>query len=208
MMKLRYMVLVAVLTLAVSGVQCAGLLNGGFESPTLTQQQVQLIPGGGDLPGWDLWSGNVRLYRDGPGWTALEGSQSVLVLDGPSFEFEQVIPTSPGVQYELSFLLAAPFGIPYAVMNYELVGIDHIRTATVVTSARADAPTLFQASFTANSTLTSLLLFTVDEPDGRKQGMALLDGVSVTAATVPEPTLWPFASLLAVLGGMILLKRR
>lgn len=163
----------------------ASILNGGFEHPVLDVPSMDITPGSGLLTGWDLWSGNVSLYRNSATTPTLEGEQSLRILNGASLELEQVFPTSPGQAYELSYKLAGPPG-GYAVLNYEVTGFSSLAVVTTITDAQPPGSSLFTLAFTSDSTLTSLLLFTVGDPSRQGEEVAVLDSVTIREASVPE----------------------
>lgn len=162
------------------------LLNGGFEEPAVDPMQI-VTPAGPWIDGWDLWDGTVILYGSGFGTPTIAGDQSLMFVGHA--ELEQVFPTDPGVDYVLRFSLATGTCSP-ASLTYDVWGLDSLASGTATTSDTPDSPAMFTAAFTAQTSLTTLA-FTHD--GGCR---TILDSVSVSVVSTPEPEHTTLAALL------------
>lgn len=159
----------------------AQLLNGDFERPVVAPEAYLLIEeGSGDLTGWDLWTGAVLLFNSNlVGPSPLEGEQSVYIGSGLT-ELEQRFPTTPGVTYTFSMLLATADLLQPVTLDYDISGLGPISAGTFETDVGPDVGELFTVAFTAESTLSYLLLTTSYQVGTE----AIIDDVSIVP--VPE----------------------
>lgn len=204
--KLLAMALLAMLAWLMPA-SAAVVINGGFEQPILTQPFQKIDPGDGTLVGWDLWSGSVALYQDSAILPAMSGNQSLLIFGGDVLELEQVFPTSPGQSYTLSIGLSTAIPWQTAYINYELSGVGLIEIGQIVTNDGPDNYLVVERTFTAESTLTSLLFSTVADPSKCDLEIAILDDIHIRETPIPElPS--GFLAGLGLLGLIVYRSRR
>jgi hypothetical protein len=205
------------LSVGILGPAKAGLVvNGGFEAPIVSGTYYDLSDAGQSFLGWTVGQGRVAHGTDAndPAHSikAYEGHQWLQLagLGGTNGSIYQDLTTVPGTTYVLSF---AATGNPGAgqIMQME-VGWG----GSTISSLSFD-PTgftfanpgwkVFTFDVTANTATTHLEFTNVTS--GANAGGPVIDAVSVTAASVPEPSSLVMSSiLLALVGGTALLKRR
>lgn len=194
-------------TLAASGASANLLINGSFESPTISFPFYENYGptnlgnyGGTSFSGWTITVNNVDIVSQVGGWPAgaADGVQYLdLVGYGSTGGIAQSFATAIGQTYSLSFAYANnPGSTSSAAANVAVLGapgISSVFTHSISTTNNLGW-TIFSGWFIANST-TSVLDFS--NTVGRNNGGVLLDAVNVTA--VPEPATWGLM-LLGFLG--------
>ncbi|MGH7730728.1 MAG: choice-of-anchor C family protein [Candidatus Eiseniibacteriota bacterium] len=91
------------------------LANGGFESgPPIppSQATMSVAPGNAAITGWTVTGGAITIVTDGY-WQPQSGSRSVALSSSGPGSIQQVVVTSAGVPYRLTFWLSGePFTTP------------------------------------------------------------------------------------------------
>lgn len=202
--------------LAASGASANLLINGSFESPTISFPFYENYGptnlgnyGGTSFPGWTVTVNNVDIVSQVSGWPAgaADGVQYLdLVGYGSTGGIAQSFATAIGQTYNLSFEYANNPGASSAAALVAVLGAPGISSvfSHSISTTNDLGWTTFTGSFVANST-TSLLAFT-NTVGGGNAGV-LLDAVNVTAA-VPEPATWAMMILGFVGVGFVAYRRR
>jgi hypothetical protein len=182
----------------ISGARADIVLNGSFESPTIsfgfyenygTKTDPTNYGGSSFDSSWTITTNNVDIVTaNGTGWAApaFVGTQYLdLVGYGSTGGISQSLATKAGQTYELTFAFGNNPGSTNSASALVTVG-DLSQTVTHTTSTTNDINwTVFSGDFTASSSSTSLSFL---ETVGSNNGGVLLDGISVSA--VPEPSTW------------------
>ena len=174
--------------------------NGSFESTSFAGDAVA-VRSGETLGAWTVTSGTVDLI--GTMWTASSGRYSVDMAGISNGAISQIIGTTAGQTYDLSFDMASNPGGP-AIKTFRVdVGTDQATFQFDSTGHNESNMgwTTRSLSFVASGPTT--LTFTSQAADGF-HGIAL-DNVAVVAS-VPEPE--TYAMLLAGLGLIGFIARR
>lgn len=181
------------------------LVNGGFETgPVFSNQDLDILPGSSDIPGWTIIGGGVDLL--GSPWDVSEGVHAIDLDRRSPGGIEQTFGTAVGQTYLVSFDLSGNpgngqpgTGLPPIKQLRVSVGDvieDYAFDSTGLSiAALAWQPIVF--SFLA-SDVTATLSFVSLSPDGNAYG-ALIDNVSVTAVE-PTPVPEPSSLILVALG--------
>ena len=197
--KMTCLALAAAMLLATSAAHA--LTNGSFESPGTGCQGATT-----SLPGWTVSTGNIDIVNSA--CSAVAAADGTYYLDltgtvgsGPGGTITQSIATTAGTQYTLGFYFGGnpqwqtqpgnPFSSylndgPVKSMEVLVNGSQLGATYTIDTTGNLWTNagwTHESTTFTATSSSTSLAFESLDSGTYGP----LLDGVSVTAATVPEP---------------------
>jgi choice-of-anchor C domain-containing protein len=209
----RYLSAAAIVgaALAAPAAQAQNLvLNGSFELPSLGGSALASYgPGSTALTNWTI--GGNGIDHIGGLWAAQNGSQSLDMNAIDAGSISQIIATTPGQLYDISFFIAANTGGGPVTKNLRAdFGLDSFSTsfnsAGLSNTSMGWSVRSFTAVATSNFTTIS---FTSLNP-GSSAGAAL-DNVSVVARTVggaaPEPG--SLALLLPVMGAVgVVLRRR
>ncbi|MCC6831102.1 MAG: choice-of-anchor C family protein [Thermoleophilia bacterium] len=153
--------------------------NGGFETPAIGGAFVNQTSSFG---GWTLASGNVDLDR---AWNApASGSQSLDLNGTIPGSISQIVKTTPGATYRISFALAGNPGLPVvkeALVHWDGAPLRTVRFDTTGKSTSAPGWTTVTLEATATNP-TAVLRF-----EARSTGNVgvLLDDISVTEQTGP-----------------------
>lgn len=182
------------------------LTNGSFEDgPVIAELDgfVELPIGSTAITGWTVIEGEIDIVGT-TFWQHADGIRS-LDLDGTpgSGGVSQSVVTEIGVDYLVTFDLAASPGGTEPERNMRVAAADQSQDFLVDATGRTLSDMGWEMRswvFTANSTLTTLELFSLNPQDGFF-GPAL-DNVSVVV--VPEPV----SSALWSLVGMAILARK
>jgi choice-of-anchor C domain-containing protein len=184
------------------------VVNGGFESPVIAGELVEVPTG--VLDAWTVGGGGVD--HVGSLWQAADGSQSLDLNRNGAGSIYQDLPTLPGQAYEISFSLS---GNPLAVAAKRLVvrwgativGDFSFDSAGTSTSQMSWTPQVIPVLATAGTTRLTFLSLTGSMSGSLGTGGfygPALDRVAVVP--VPEPG---SALLLAVAcAGLLPLQRR
>ncbi len=160
--------------------------NGGFETGVHNALPVGYDVGDAHIPGWLEtgegvdWGYNVNI-AGAP--SAQEGTRFIDLVGGGAGKIEQVVPTTSGVQYTLSFFYAAhPCVGPgiataratagAASLEIQSPGSNVYKQATVAFTAASDSTTISFESLIGGSSC---------------RGGVLIDNVSVFDASSPPP---------------------
>ena len=175
--------------------------NGGFEIDPVTNSDgfTTFSSGAQGLTGWTIGLGSVDLV--GSYWSAASGNNSLDLNGNMRGGISQLLQTTTGQLYQLSFDMAGNFASGPAIKRMSVNVDGHIYSFdTTLTSAGSMGWTHYVSMFYATSD-SARLSFTslVDDAYG-----PALDNVSVIA--VPE--LQSYAMLLAGLGLMGTIVRR
>jgi choice-of-anchor C domain-containing protein len=206
-MKIRKTTLITFLILlgCIAGRASAqSLLNGSFEMGTdpntgAGQNIGMTAPDSTTIVGWTLSSGTIDYI--GSRWVAGEGVRSIdLSGTSPGSIFQTISGFTPGVDYELSFLMAAnpEGGEPTRSLQVDIGSASQVFSFTGSGTAADLGWEQRTLDFTA-ATPTLTLTFTSLENNAFG---AALDGVRITP--VPEPSSWT----LLVIGASALGYRR
>ncbi len=174
----------SILFLATSAANAGLITNGGFEA---------------GFSGWTVTGANVLGVDYGIANTGVEAGTSSAwfgAVTGMTF-ISQIIPTTPGQEYEGGFWAANHAGaqpLNHFVFSWDGTTLLH------VSDVGPQNWTVLQGAFTASTDLTELKFGFSNGP-----GWFLLDDVNITAV-VPEPGAMPLCG--AALGLLAFLQRR
>jgi choice-of-anchor C domain-containing protein len=194
---------------AASSVNAATIVNGGFESSTLTPaEQTQmanqgfatLAAGSTSLTGWSIGGGGIDYI--GSYWAPAGGTHSIDLNALTAGSIFQTISTVVGQAYEVSFDLAGnPDGAPVVKLAIAdatgLPGAAYLFDTTGKTKTNMGW-TQLTYDFTADSTSTTLTFSNSNQTGFKTPYGAALDNISISA--VPEPATW--AVMLIGFGGL------
>ena len=201
-MKKYLLVLFVFAAVSVNRTAANILVNGGFESPVLTNDQVMT-----SIPGWVIATGNIDLVH-GQGWVSSEGSQSIDLEGSTIGSIYQIFTTAVGQEYSFSFNYSDN---PYVGDDSARVRIIDGNTEANLVDFTVYGPTgnsptamMWQSTngtFIATSTST-LIRFDSWNVNNYSSAGTALDNVQVDA--IPEP-----ASMMLVLSvlGLLSIKR-
>jgi choice-of-anchor C domain-containing protein len=182
------------------------MLNGGFETPALTQGQSKTLSASDpSMAPWVIAAGSVDVVQNGY-WPAYQGNNSIDLNGVSPATIQQTFATNPGTTYVLTFAYACNADV-VDVDHSVFTGIGHLTITGASTlldttvshsgSSRANMNyEIFSGNFVANSSSTTLQF--QDVSNSGNHGL-VLDNVSVNS--VPEP------STLALLAAVPLLWR-
>jgi choice-of-anchor C domain-containing protein len=194
---------------AASSVNAATIVNGGFESSTLTPAEAAqmtsqgfatLSAGNTDLTGWSI--GGAGIDYIGSYWTPAGGTHSIDLNALSAGSIFQTVATVVGQTYQVSFDLAGnPDGAPIVKLAIAdatgLPGAAYLFDTTGKTKTNMGW-TAFTYDFTADSTATTLTFSNSNQSGFTTPYGAALDNISISS--VPEPTSW--ALMLVGFGGL------
>ena len=194
---------------AASSVNAATIVNGGFESSTLSPAEAAqmasqgfatLTAGNNDLTGWSI--GGAGIDYIGSYWVPAGGTHSIDLNALSAGSIFQTISTVVGQAYEVSFDLAGnPDGAPKVKLAIADAsgqpGAAYFFDTTGKTKTNMGW-TPFTYDFTAQSTSTTLTFSNSNQSGFKTPFGAALDNISISA--VPEPTSW--ALMLVGFGGL------
>ncbi|HEX4181724.1 MAG TPA: choice-of-anchor C family protein [Caulobacteraceae bacterium] len=202
---------------AASSVNAATIVNGGFESSTLTPAEAAqmssqgfatLGAGNTDLTGWSI--GGAGIDYIGSYWMPAGGTHSIDLNALSAGSIFQSVATVIGQAYQVSFDLAGnPDGAPIVKLAIAdatgLPGAAYLFDTTGKTKTNMGWTT-FTYDFTADSTATTLTFSNSNQSGFKTPFGAALDNISISA--VPEPASW--ALMLIGFGtlGMAMRSRR
>lgn len=180
------------------------VVNGGFELPAVTDSHKWDIYT--SIPGWELARGpSIELQRGVSGWLPSEGDQYLELdsdIDGPggglhgedaSSAVYQLLPTTPGGLYELTFAFSPRPGVADNALEVVWDGtiLDNLTASGVGKSQTAWANHSYVVTATSDTTRLEFGDRSVSDSLG-----TFVDDVSVVA--IPEP-----GSLMLLLGGLV-----
>ena len=189
------------------------IVNGGFEDPAVGAGGFQNFAGGTSFTGWDVGLGGIDVHHT-LDFTAFEGGQFVDLSGAVNAgSITQMVPTTIGQTYTLSFAYAGHPFHPYVGNAFAEVEWDGLVIATV---DRPPAPSNGSGGFamnyltgtftvTATQTLTALTFESLSPNGG-----ILLDAVSLVpgAAAIPEPAELGLGAGVLALGLAVWRRRR
>ncbi len=172
------------------------IVNGGFESPVITQTCCTTVPGNGNVDPWIVGPGNVNVvngyYGSTNGNLAKEGNQYLdLIGEGGAGSISQTFNTVLNQVYTLTFSYSHNiFGGsssdgPSFSANFSVGNLSGTISHDTGTTNNLDWKT-YTGSFIGDGK-TDTLNFTNTSPTSGNAGM-FLDAISVSAA--PEPATW------------------
>ena len=177
------------------------IMNGGFESPQISDSCCTTAPGSGTVAPWTVGSGNVNVvngtYGSANGNLAKEGNQYLdLIGEGGAGSISQSFSTVLNQVYTLTFSYshnifggssdgAPPFSADFSVGNSNNQLLHGSVTHSSGTNTNLGWQT-FTGSFVGTGA-PETLNFTNTSPTTGNAGI-FLDAISVSAA--PEPATW------------------
>lgn len=188
----------------------ATILNGSFETGTLSGAFSTVGTGDTSIANWDVISGTVDYI--GSHWQAQDGSRSIDLAGNAIGSLAQSFATVLGETYVVSFYLSRnpDGGINPRTGTVSATGnasqLLSYANATSTTAAMDWQRTTYQ--FTATGALTTLT-FAADATSQGLFGLAL-DDVSIAtvdAIAVPEPSTWAMTILGLGLVGFVIRKK-
>ena len=212
--KLFHLAVVGLFFIVTSNRASAGniVANGGFESPVVTGFYYNIYTAGQTFADWTVGSGSVALFTDqyNPSLSDLpyQGNQALQLSSttGGNGSIYQVLATTPGITYELSFAFASnPFASEIVTMAVDWGGAAVASLSATPSHDRLDSGwVVYSYSVTATAAFTALE-FTNTTSVADVAGPQI-DAVSVSA--VPEPSSLVLGLIsLSTLGGIVRLKR-
>jgi len=165
------------------------LNNGGFEAPDIGDHSWEFYTSSHNtegVPGWSYDGSGMEIWDSLLGVNAAEGEQHAELnahgANSQAYSFRQTFDTTIGETYD--------YGFAYRARNNGdesfYAGIVDINSDTLFSDHTTAGWTIFSGSFVATD-LTSTIAFTSNDALGDTTGN-LLDGVYVTARSVPEPS--------------------
>jgi hypothetical protein len=200
---------------ATSGKARAGniVVNGGFETPVVTDFYYDTYYAGQSFTGWTVGQGAVALYTDqyNPGMSDVpyQGNQALQLAStqGGNGSIYQDLVTAPGATYILSFAFASnPFTSESASMNVAWGG------ATIASLSAAPSHDFTNLgwiveSYTVTASAGITRLEFTNTSSGVGVGLPQIDAVS--ASPVPEPSSLVMGVIgFTTFGGVVLSRRR
>ena len=177
------------------------IINGGFESPQISDSCCTTVPGNGTVNPWTVGSGNVNVvngtYGSTNGNLAKEGTQYLdLIGEGGAGSISQSFSTVLNQVYTLTFSYshnifggssdgAPPFSADFSVGDLSGPLLDDSVSHSSGTTNDLDWKT-YTGSFVGTG-VSETLNFTNTSPTTGNAGI-FLDAISVSAA--PEPATW------------------
>lgn len=165
------------------------LNNGGFEAPDIDNNSWEYYTSNHNVtgvPGWSYDGSGMEIWDSLLGVNAIEGEQHAELnahgANNQAYSFRQSFATVIGETYD--------YGFSYRARNNSnesfYAGIMGINDNTLFSDHTTAGWTTVSLSFLATDT-TSTIAFTSNDALGDTTGN-LLDGVYVTARSVPEPS--------------------
>lgn len=178
------------------------IVNGGFETPVISQSFETYYAGSTQLAPWSILSGSVDLVTNGGefGWPNYEGNNGLDLAGVSHGVIQQSFTTVPGKQYTLSFHYANNWGDTEASGAVDVIGSSSLYSATLqhAGSTKTDMFwTPYGATFVADSTTTTLRF--TDTSSTVFYGLAL-DAVSVKSALATSTIHVPNGTSFTIIG--------
>ena len=191
------------------------IVNGSFEAPALgaNKNYFQLLNAGSNaLPGWTIGGKSIDVLGVGNPYvsgTPADGQQYVDLVGSPGpGTLSQTFSTVAGQQYELSFAYAHNYnGLNGSENPISQALVELLGGATLLSESLSHSDSvagdlkwiIATYIFTADSNSTTLRFSSQGVGSSGYAGL-LLDNVSVTALTTPEPASLAVWSLLGAAG--------
>lgn len=149
------------------------IVNGGFENGPGTTTNVTVYSPSTAFPGWLVFTGSVDQVAE---WTAAAGIYC-LDMDGLSVGgIRQVVPTTPGGVYQLSFRMAGNPGSGVKTMRVSIGATQHVVTFDATSTSSSNMGwSLRTFTFPAGATSTTIEFLSLST--GGSTGPALDDVV-------------------------------
>jgi hypothetical protein len=189
------------------------VVNGGFETPVVTDFYYDTYDAGQSFTGWTVGQGAVALYTDqyNPPLSDVpyQGNQALQLAStqGGNGSIYQDLATTPGATYELTFAFASnPFASANASMSVAWGGAT---IATLSADPSHDYTNLgwIVESYTVTASAGITRLEFVNTSSGVDLGLPQIDAVSAVLDPEPSSLVMGFFGLTA-LGGVVLSRRR
>jgi Protein of unknown function (DUF642)/PEP-CTERM motif len=169
------------------------VVNGGFETPVVTDFYYDSYTAGQSFTGWTVGQGVVALYTDqyNPGQSDVpyQGNQALQLSStapGGNGSLFQSLATTPGVTYDLSFAFASnPFASETVLMNVAWGGGTVANLSATPSHDLQNLGWVVESFLVTATQATTTLEFTNTTPVADAAGPQI-DAVSVSA--VPEPS--------------------
>ncbi len=174
------------------------VVNGGFEATTQANGTWNIYS---NLPGWTGGAGGIELRNNVVG-TAFEGSNFIELDTTGNSSISQLINTTAGGQYVLSFAYSPRPGVSAASNPIEALWNGNSLGIFTAAGGAQNNWSTYSFNVTGNGGPTSLLFRAVGPSDSLGGS---LDNVSLVTA-VPEPE--TYAMMLAGLAGLGFMARR
>lgn len=149
------------------------IVNGSFENGPGTTTNVTVFSPSTAFPGWFVFTGSVDQVAQ---WTAAAGVYS-LDMDGLSVGgIRQVVTTTPGAVYQLSFRMAGNPGSGVKTMRVSIGAVQHVVTFDATSTSSSNMGWSLR-TFTFPSAATSTTIEFLSLSSGGSAGPALDDVV-------------------------------
>jgi uncharacterized protein DUF642/PEP-CTERM motif-containing protein len=188
------------------------VVNGGFETPVVTDFYFDTYSAGQSFTGWTVGQGSVALYTDqyNPALSDVpyQGNQALqLNTQGGNGSIYQDLVTTPGTTYELSIAFASnPFASGSGSMD---VAWGSATVASLSAAPSHDFTNLgwVVESYTVTATQGITRLEFSNTTSVAGVGLPQIDAVIVSAVPEPSSLVMGFIGMTA-LGGVVLVRRR
>jgi choice-of-anchor C domain-containing protein len=197
-------IILVVLLTCVGAVSANLVTNGGFEAPIAANPWTTIFAGNG-LTGWSIDSGSIDLIHNY--WQPHSGDQSLDLSGNSPARISQMIPTTPGATYDLTFWMAGNPDIQEVkTLGVYWDGNELSPTITFDSTGQTKADMgwkLVTISGLKATTGSTELAFLDIQPQSDPCGVALDDISLVPAQVNPVPEFPGMALPLTLLVGLI-----